>query len=91
MVILDEAHKARMSRALGQDPKPGNLYKFMMEIATKTKHLILGTATPIQTEVDELWDLLEILNQGATHVLGRQFSTWREPDTVRPLLVGWGE
>lgn len=88
MVILDEAHKARKSRALGQDPKPGNLYKFMMEIASRTKHLILGTATPIQTEIEELWDLLEILNQGATHVLGRQFSTWRVPDTVRPLLVG---
>lgn len=88
MVILDEAHKARKSRALGQEPKSGNLYKFMLEIADKTRHLILGTATPIQTEPDELWDLLEILNRGATHVLGRQLSQWRVPSLVKPLLIG---
>jgi hypothetical protein len=86
MVILDEAHKARKQRAIGQDPEPGNLYKFMMEIAGRTKHLILGTATPIQTDVAELWDLLEILNQGASHVLGRHLSAWRDHGLVRPLL-----
>lgn len=88
MVILDEAHKARKSRQLGREPVDGNLLKFMMKIADKTRHLILGTATPIQTDVTELWDLLEILNRGATHVLGREFSTWRKPDLAREIMTG---
>jgi superfamily II DNA or RNA helicase len=88
MVILDEAHKARKSRPFGGAPIDGNLIKFMTAIAAKTRHLILGTATPIQTEVDELWDLLEILNRSATHVLGRELSSWRQPDLVRPILTG---
>ncbi|MER8748070.1 phospholipase D-like domain-containing protein [Mesorhizobium sp. M1050] len=88
MVILDEAHKARKKRQLGREPMDGNLLKFMMKIAGKTRHLILGTATPIQTDVTELWDLLEILNHGATHVLGREFSTWRKPDLAREIMTG---
>jgi Superfamily II DNA/RNA helicases, SNF2 family len=88
MVILDEAHKARKQRALGKDPVAGNLLKFMTAIADRSRHVILGTATPIQTEVDELWDLLEVLNRSATHVLGREMSLWRRPDQVRPILTG---
>lgn len=88
MVILDEAHKARKQRALGREPVAGNLLKFMMAVADQARHMILGTATPIQTEVDELWDLLEILNRSATHVLGRELSTWRKPDQVKDILTG---
>jgi superfamily II DNA or RNA helicase len=88
MVILDEAHKARKQRSFGKDPAAGNLLKFMMAIAERARHVILGTATPIQTEVDELWDLLEVLNRSATHVLGRELSTWRRPDQVRDILTG---
>ena len=46
---------------------------FMMRIGPRTKNLLLGTATPIQTEVHELWDLLAILNSGADFVLGKLF------------------
>ena len=88
MVILDEAHKARKARPIGKEPIPGNLLKFMTRIAGKTKHIVLGTATPIQTEVVELWDLLEILNHTATHVLGRELSTWRRPELAIPILKG---
>ena len=42
----------------------------MLEAAKRARHVILGTATPIQTDVEELWDLLEILNKGADHVHG---------------------
>ena len=88
MVILDEAHKARKKRVIGEEPVPGNLLKFMTRIAAKAKHIVLGSATPIQTEVVELWDLLEVLNQSATHVLGRELSTWRRPDLAIPILKG---
>jgi hypothetical protein len=49
----------------------------MLRIGPRTKNLLLGTATPIQTEVCELWDLMRILNAGADFVLGREaLSNW---------------
>lgn len=89
-LILDEAHKAR--RGAGTGPNAGeanNLLDFMMDAAKNARHVILGTATPIQTDVHELWDLLDILGQGADHVLGRRTaSRWRDPDRVLPLVTG---
>src|SRR5579885_760975 len=88
-LILDEAHRARRSRVLGnKDGEPNNLLRFMMSAAQKAKHVILGTATPIQTSIEELWDLLEVLNQGADFVMGRSLSTWRRTDQVLPILTG---
>jgi superfamily II DNA or RNA helicase len=51
-VILDEAHKARTKGGFGEKAlQPNNLLAFMREIGKKTRNLILGTATPIQTDV----------------------------------------
>ncbi len=72
-VVLDEAHRARRRGALGETRgEPNNLLAFMLRIGPRTKHLLLGTATPIQTEAAELWDLMRILNAGADFVLGRE-------------------
>lgn len=88
-LVLDEAHRARRSRGLGpKNGEPNNLLKFMREAAQKAKHVILGTATPIQTDIEELWDLLDVLNMGATHVMGRDFSLWRQCDNALPILTG---
>lgn len=79
-LILDESHKARRRGQLGQveDPEPNNLLAFMLEMANNARHVLLGTATPIQTAVRELWDLLMILNQSADFVMGRDHaSIWR--------------
>jgi len=63
-VILDEAHKARAKGGLGEKAaQPNNLLAFMLQIAKRTQHLILGTATPIQTNIRELWDLLKNTKQ----------------------------
>jgi SNF2 family DNA or RNA helicase len=77
-VVLDEAHKARRRGGLGeQRENPNNLLEFMLKIGPRTKNLLLGTATPIQTDVSELWDLMRILNAGADFVLGREmYSQW---------------
>jgi hypothetical protein len=90
-VVLDEAHKARRSGGLGnRKDEPNNLLEFMLKIGHRTRHLLLGTATPIQTEVSELWDLMSILNAGSDSVLGRPpFSIW--PDWRRSLPVVKGE
>jgi superfamily II DNA or RNA helicase len=88
-VILDEAHKARMSGGIaGNDREPNNLLAFMREIGSRTRHLILGTATPIQTHVSELWDLLGILGGGADFVIGDALSPWREVEEAVEVITG---
>ena len=89
-VILDEAHRARRRGALGKREKePNNLLDFMLKIGRRTRHLVLGTATPIQTDVRELWDLLRVLNIEAEFVLGREtFSRWNDCDQALPLVKG---
>ena len=89
-VILDEAHRARRRGGLGRREKePNNLLDFMLKIGLRTRHLLLGTATPIQTEVHELWDLLRILNSGAEFVLGREiFGCWTDFERALPLVKG---
>jgi superfamily II DNA or RNA helicase len=89
-VVLDEAHRAR--RRGGVDAKqgePNNLLAFMLRIGPRTKHLLLGTATPIQTEVSELWDLMQVLNAGADFVLGREtLSNWADWHKALPMVKG---
>ena len=89
-VILDEAHRARRRGGLGRREKePNNLLEFMLKVGLRTRHLLLGTATPIQTEVRELWDLLRILNAGAEFVLGREIlGRWADFDRALPLVKG---
>jgi len=82
-LILDEAHRARAQTEGNGDRRPNNLLRFMGRAASKARHVLLGTATPIQTDIRELWDLLEILDAGAGHVLGPPLSPWRRlPDAV---------
>ena len=90
LVILDEAHKARSARALGEKKrKPNNLLCFMQDIARRADHVLLGTATPIQTAPEDLWDLMRILAEGkGAFVLGDTCSKWRCPEKVLPILSG---
>jgi superfamily II DNA or RNA helicase len=88
-LVLDEAHRARRGAGSGPNAdEPNNLLSFMFEAARNSRHVILGTATPIQTDVKELWDLLEILGKGAEHVLGKGYTRWRVPDVALPLVTG---
>lgn len=89
-VVLDEAHKARRRGGLGEKKaEPNNLLDFMIRIGARTRNLLLGTATPIQTEVCELWDLLRILSSGADFVLGREpFAKWPDWERALPAVKG---
>jgi len=88
-MILDEAHKARLRGGFGEaSTMPNNLLAFMLLAAKKSRHIILGTATPIQTDVRELWDLLRILNTGANFVLGDINSPWYDYERAIPLITG---
>jgi hypothetical protein len=89
VVILDEAHKARASRGLqGRDPpKLNNLLVFLRTVARNAQNVILGTATPIQLDAVELWDLLSALNQGAPQVLGTHMDggEWNREESIQFL------
>jgi SNF2 family DNA or RNA helicase len=90
VVILDEAHKARTRQGFGKGAgTPNELLAFMREIADRADHVLLGTATPIQTSPADLWDSLSILHQGAGHfVLGHDLAPWHRPDEVLDILAG---
>ena len=80
-VILDEAHHARR-RNLGdrhrdESADMNNLYRFMFNVAPRTRSLLLATATPVQLDPIEAWDLLNILAHGTEFVLGDLYSNWR--------------
>lgn len=80
-VIVDEAHRAGRSNLQdkneGVKAKPNNLMKFLLDISLKTKSMFLATATPVQMNPIQAYDLLSILNEGDNRVLGRYDSKWR--------------
>ena len=88
-VILDEAHRARRRniRTYGLG-KPNNLLAFMRRIASRTKSLLLATATPVQLHPIEAYDLLDVLAQGSDAVLGSPGSHWRNARRSLGLLLG---
>jgi len=90
MIALDEGHKARVKRGIGmEEPEPGKLYQAMERLAGRTRHLVIGTATPIQTHRDEIWDLMKLLAYGQDHVLGRpSASRWWDSEQALDLVSG---
>lgn len=90
MIALDEGHKARVKRGIGQDePEPGKLYRAMEHLTGRTRHLVIGTATPIQTHREEIWDLMKILAYQNEHVLGRpSASRWWEGAESLDVISG---
>jgi superfamily II DNA or RNA helicase len=89
-VILDEAHRARRRGGLGDKKEtPNNLLEFIIRIGQRTKNLLLGTATPFQTDVSEIWDLMRVLSNGAEFVLGRElYSLWADWQRALPVVKG---
>jgi superfamily II DNA or RNA helicase len=92
-VILDEAHHARR-RNLGpnrdrETADPNNLLSFMQQISTKTRSLLLATATPVQMRPIEAWDLLDILNRGDESVIGNQSSPWQNAQRALSLVMDY--
>ncbi len=92
-VIVDEAHHARR-RNLGPTHRnekgdPNHLLQFVRAVSTRTKSLLLATATPVQLDPIEAWDMLDALNMGNETVLGSLFSSWeREPRLGLDYVLG---
>ncbi len=86
-VILDEAHRARR-RNHTKDPNknksnPNYLLQFLNAITFKTKSLLLATATPVQINPIEAFDLINALSLPTFKVMGDMYSEWHK----KPLLM----
>ena len=64
LVIVDEAHHARRKDFLDQRYRPNRLLELLHKLKHKTSGLLLLTATPMQINPVEVWDLLSILDIG---------------------------
>lgn len=62
LVVLDEAHHARRrsTTSAGED-RPNQLLRLMRRLRDRTPGLVLLTATPMQVDPIEVWDLLQLL------------------------------
>jgi superfamily II DNA or RNA helicase len=62
LVVLDEAHHARRKGAGDtRDRGPNRLLSLMQRLRERTQGLVLLTATPMQIDPIEVWDLLALL------------------------------
>jgi len=91
-IIVDEAHRARRRKvndeAMFKKADPNNLMRFLLEISSRTKSMLLATATPVQLHPIEAWDMLKILSTGNDMVLGTEWSEWNHPDKAIPVVMG---
>jgi hypothetical protein len=91
-IVVDEAHNARRQNLGegrdGEKPDPNNLLAFLYEMSSRTKSMLLATATPVQLRPVEAWDLLDILSRGSEAVLGGAWSKWRRPEEALGFIMG---
>lgn len=65
------------------------MLKFLNEITFKTKSMLLATATPVQVNTIEAFDLLNVLALPNEKVLGDKYSKWRSvPQTMLDMVCG---
>ncbi len=98
-VIVDESHRARRSEIpkiddgverVNERAKPNKLMSFLLRVSSKTKSMLLATATPVQLHPVEAWDLLQILGAGHPSVLGQSYRTspWWTPSECLAVAMG---
>jgi len=68
LVLIDEAHAARITRSEFASPRPTRLYELAMALSSLTPHVFLLTATPLQLNALEMLDLLRVLGLGGPWV-----------------------
>jgi superfamily II DNA or RNA helicase len=61
LIILDEAHHARRKSPQNREETPNRLLELMQQLKERTRSLILLSATPMQIDPIEVFDLLNLL------------------------------
>jgi superfamily II DNA or RNA helicase len=92
LVIVDEAHRARRTNreadATHERAEPNNLLAFLRDLSTQTRSMLLATATPVQMDPVEAWDLLDVLAGNNDFVLGNMWSKWRDSRWALGIVSG---
>ncbi|MGB3650087.1 MAG: SNF2-related protein, partial [Rivularia sp. (in: cyanobacteria)] len=78
LVILDEAHHARRKSPQNRKETPNRLLQLMTQLKEKTKSLILLSATPMQIDAIEIFDLLYLLGLQGHWSYGDYFCSYFE-------------
>ena len=78
LLMLDEAHSARVSVDISGKRTPTLMYRMLENVTRKIPHIILATATPMQKEAEEYHALLKLL--GLTKI-------WQRTSNYRASLM----
>jgi hypothetical protein len=92
LVVLDEAHHARRKSPQARKDTPNRLLSLLGQLREKTKALILLSATPMQIDPIEVFDLLHVLGLQGHWAYGDQFCEYFASLANRPdrhLLNFW--
>ena len=73
LVVLDEAHHARRKSPQDRKDTPNRLLELMQQLRLKTRSLILLSATPMQIDPIEIFDLLNLLDLQGHWTYGDNF------------------
>ena len=74
LLVIDEAHSARVSKALDGSRKKTRMYKMVEAVARQIPHIILATATPMQKNAEEYHAMLKILGLPKAWTKERNFA-----------------
>lgn len=74
LLVVDEAHAARVSKQIGGGEKKTRLYSMLENVSRKIPHVILATATPMQKEASEYHALLKLLGLPKRWQKAKRFS-----------------
>ena len=92
LVVLDEAHHARRKSPQARKDTPNRLLELMRQLREKTRSLILLSATPMQIDPIEVFDLLHLLGLQGHWGYGDQFCDYfasLSDQTNRQVLDFW--
>ncbi|MES1024892.1 SNF2-related protein [Gloeocapsa sp. BRSZ] len=91
LVVLDEAHHARRKSPQDRKDTPNRLLELMQQLRSKTRSLILLSATPMQIDPIEVFDLLNLLGLQGHWAYGDNFCHYFAtlPNPNRDILDFW--
>lgn len=84
VVVLDEAHHARRKSPQDRKDTPNRLLELMRQLRSKTTALILLSATPMQIDSIEVFDLLNLLGLKGRWQYGDNFCNYFAALTGQP-------
>ncbi|MFB2879476.1 helicase-related protein [Floridanema aerugineum] len=84
LIILDEAHHARRKSPQNREETPNRLLELMQQLKEKTRSLILLSATPMQIDPIEVFDLLNLLGMQGHWSYGDNFCNYFASLTASP-------